>query len=183
MRQQTRTGAGYMGPSPVDFPYSGNGNGGGCSAQLPAQPQSWGSACPSGTCTSADLAASLGRAFGGERYGCREIGYWLSGTSSAGGALTLTQNALITICPTRIIAAASGGQAIGTGALLTVFTVGSQNQIFGDPLPLAVIAPDSVQMVPFVSDCIKSGTPFTLTFTGLTATTLYSIGLIGPAIG
>lgn len=154
-----------------------------CGPMPPAVPQSWGAACPSGTCTSADLAASLNRAFAGEKMGCKEIPYILRGTSTAGGALTLAQNALITICPTRIMVDVDDGILILTGSLLTAFTIGAQNQILGDPIPTGILNSNSYAIIPFVTDCIKAGTPFSLSFTGMGATQAVTVTLIGPAIG
>lgn len=178
--RQTRTGQ-FM--PPVDMGGNRGGSGGGCFAPPQGQPQSWGSACPSGHCTSEDLAANLGRSFGGERYGCRELPYWLMGTSDAGGLLTLSQNAIVTICPTRIVVVAEDGAAVAAAAVLERFDVGNQNQIAGDPLPLRIVGLTGYQSIPFVTDCIKAGIPFEMEFSGLDATTDYFVGLIGPAIG
>lgn len=156
---------------------------GGCAPVPPAVPMSWGAACPSGNCTSADLAASLNRAFAGEKMGCKEIPYNLRGASNGAGALTLTQNALITICPTRVLFSTDDLLGIPAVAVMTLFTIGAQNQILGDPIPVGVLGGASYAIIPFVTDCIKAGTPFTMTFTGLTATQFHNVTLIGPAIG
>lgn len=194
MRNKTRTGQ-YMGPPPGSYgtplemtpsrtpAYNPGGNGGACGPQGPTVPMSWGSACPTGDCTSENLATSLGRANAGERYGCRELSYWLTGVSTAGGLLTLSENAKVTICPTRIIADEALGGVIPGLAVMSVFQIGNQNQIAGDPLPLTILALGSYQSIPFVTDCIKAGLPFSISLSGLDAATRYFIGLIGPAIG
>lgn len=167
----------------VEVPVNG-GIGPACGPMAPTQPQSWGAACPPGICDPSTLAASLGRSFVGERYGCRELTYWLFGEFDAGGQLTFAQNSDLTICPTRIVGWVTdpAGDRVQEGVLST-FTIGAQNQIFGDPLPLSTISPDSYQMVPFVTDCIRAGGPFSLTVTGGTPGNLVYVGLIGPAIG
>ena len=159
---------------------SGNG---GCGPLPPATPMSWGAACPSGSCTSDGLAASLNRQFAGDRYGCRELAYWLSGTADAAGVVTLAQNSMITICPTRIVFVEAAGAGIGALAMLSVFEIQNQNQIVGAPLPLAMISIGAYQTIPFVTDCLKAGIPFRIVMTGLVNTRVYTIGLIGPAIG
>jgi len=183
-RMKTRTGQNVMGPVSGGMPVGSTfPHGGGCGVAPQATPQSWGSACPSGFCTSADLATALNRAFAGERQGCRELPYWLEGTSTAGGLLTLTQNALVTICPTRVVILETLNGAIPDLAVMNEFTIGNQNQIAGDPLPVNVLALGAYQTIPFVTDCIKAGIPFTVGFAGLDATTAYYVGLIGPAVG
>lgn len=179
----TRTGQGaFLGPPPGAGTINLGGNGG-CASAPAAQPQSWGSACPTGMCSGEDLARALGRSFAGERYGCSEKPYWLSGTSSAGGVLELSQNAIVTICPTRIIVVEDLGGTIPALAVLTRFEIGNQNQIAGDELPVNVLNTDSYQSIPFVVDCIKAGIPFLMRFEALDATTDYYVGLIGPTIG
>jgi hypothetical protein len=103
--------------------------------------------------------------------------------STAGGLLTLSENAKVTICPTRIIADEALGGVIPGLAVMSVFQIGNQNQIAGDPLPLTILALGSYQSIPFVTDCIKAGLPFSISLSGLDAATRYFIGLIGPAIG
>lgn len=157
-------------------------NGPACGPMAPTVPMSWGAGCPPGGCTGADLAASLGRAFAGERYPCRELPYWLAATSDAGGIATFSQNSLVTICPTRVLVLSSAADG-DLDAVMSEFTVGNQNQVVGDPLPIRFLHPQSYQIIPFVTDCIKAGMPFRIVITGNTAATDVYVGLIGPAIG
>lgn len=163
---------------------TGNGSPGSCGPMPATQTQSWGAACPPGQCTSESLAAALNRAFAGERYPCRELTYWIP--VDPGGATTASfdGNALVTICPTRVIAMVT--DSTGTPVIqgfLSRFTVGNQNQIVGDPLPLEAIDTTSYSIIPFVTDCIKAGMPWGFTMTGLPADGSAYFGIIGPAIG
>lgn len=191
-----RTGQDYrMGPPPpaqypnggpaMQYPNGGNGNGPACGTLPPATPMSWGAACPPGQCSSEDLAANLNRAFAGERYGCRELPYWLSATVDANGVATFEQNSTVTICPTRVMFAAGGPDplAFAATAVLAEFTMGNQNQVVGDPLPLALIATNSYQSIPFVTDCLKAGLPFKIRLEGLTVGDVVYFGILGPAVG
>lgn len=173
---KTRTGqTSMMGPNyPAGMPP--------CGPAPAGTPMSWGSACPPGYCSADQLARNLNRAFAGDRYGCRELSYWLTAVASAGGVATFDDNAIITICPTRVIVLS----AVADGDLdaeLTEFTIGAQNQIYGDPMPIRMLHPQSYQIIPFVTDCIKAGQPFSLTVTGATAASTIYFGLIGPAVG
>lgn len=162
---------------------NGNGGGGGCFSPGPGQPMSWGAACPTGYCTAHDLAESLGRAFAGERYPCRELTYWTKLTADANGVADTgdSKNSKVTICPTRIVAFAMPASA---NALLEVFQMGNQNEIIGDPIPIQLLDPDSFQIIPYVTDCLRAGLPFRVRVSGLTATTgILYFGLIGPTIG
>lgn len=143
-------------------------------------PQSWGAACPTGNCTSENLAAMLGRAFAGERYPCRELTYWVPMIADAGGVATFDDNSRVTICPTRVIVT---GAVTNLGVLLSRFEIGNQNQVVGDPMPVAMLAPISYQIIPFVTDCIRAGLPFGVTITGLTADDVIYFGIVGPTIG
>lgn len=167
----------------VEVPING-GIGPACGPMAPTQPQSWGAACPPGMCDPTTLAASLGRSFAGERYGCRELTYWLTADFDASGETGFNVNSSITICPTRVVAVVldPAGTVVEEGVLET-FTVGAQNQIYGDPLPLATIAPWSYSVIPFVTDCIRAGGPFGASFSGGTQGNNVYFGLIGPAIG
>lgn len=181
-----------MGPSGNGSNGNGNpgsngmrgGNGNGKCGTVQTIPMSWGAGCPPGQCTAADLAAGLNRSFAGESYGCRELPYWLSGTADGDGVLTLSQNSLVTICPTRmIIMSLEDDDLANAFGLLTEFTIGNQNQIVGDPIPFLFFHPDSYQVIPFVTDCIRAGMPFTIKLVGNVASTKLYVGLIGPAIG
>lgn len=179
---QTPEGYGFVG----QMSSSTSRNGGpACGPMAPAQPQSWGAACPPGFCTSETLAANLGRQYAGERYPCRELTYWVELVPDAGGDATVSFNARVTICPTRVIALsfAAGVQVLAGGGELSVFEVGNQNQIVGDPIPLDLLAPDSYVIIPFVTDCIKAGMPVSFTVQGAPADGLVLLGLVGPAIG
>lgn len=161
-----------------------NGGNGACGPGPVTQPMSWGAACPAGNCTSETLAAALNRVFAGERYPCRELTYWQPATVDGAGGGTFDGNALVTICPTRVVAIVvdSTGTPVLQG-FLTRFTIGNQNQIVGAPLPLEAIDPTSYQIIPFVTDCIKAGMPWGYTMTGLPADGDAYLGIIGPAIG
>ena len=156
-----------------------NGFGGPCGPVLPTQPRSWGAACPTGDCTADSLASMLGRE---TRIPCRELTYWIKMTATAGGVASFNNNATVTICPTRVIFDYEGDDPAVT-AQLDTFTVGNQNQIAGDPLPLGAIARDSYAIVPFVTDCIKAGMPFAVSMSGLAAAKVVYFGIVGPAIG
>lgn len=159
-----------------------NGGNGPCGPVPMAKAMSWGAACPTGNCTAENLANSLNRQFAGERYPCRELPYTLQLTADAGGDVTFEQNSRVTICPTRVIVAPEDGELLATG-LLTVFEVGNQNQVIGDPIPLVQLAPDAYQAIPFVTDCIKAGIPFSVQMTDLGAGQVVYFTIIGPAIG
>lgn len=156
---------------------------GGCAPTPPTQPQSWGAACPPGFCTGDQLAQNLNRSFAGERYGCRELPYTVTGTADAQGDLTISQNSTVTMCPTRVMVMGDDGVVIPADASLTVFEIGNQNQILGDPIPVSHLSPFSYQIIPFVTDCIKAGIPFTITISGWGADEVAYVTLIGPAIG
>lgn len=152
-----------------------------CGPAPAVQARSWGAACPTGACTSNDLAANLGRAFAGERYPCRELTYWVYGQATAGGVWTFSDNAILTICPTRIIVVTL--TALAGGEIMSAFTIGNQNQMVGDPIPLTMLAPNSYQIIPYVTDCVRAGIPFGFTLSGLAASDFVDFGLVGPAIG
>src|SRR3990172_11025975 len=135
MRTRTGQAPGLMSPGGI-----GNGAAGPCGGLPPAAPHSWGAACPTGTCTSESLAASLNRAFAGEKYGCRELPYWILGTATAGGVVTIAQNSLVTICPTRVMFVEGDGGATPADAIMSVFEIQNQNQIVGDPIPPFIFA-------------------------------------------
>lgn len=159
-----------------------NGNGGSaCGPAMPTQPQSWGAACPTGNCTAENLAANLNRAFAGERYGCREIPYWIELTADAAGEAAFDDNSRVTICPTRVIIAPR--QAATVAVRLSRFEVGNQNQVVGDPMPVVFLNPQSYVIIPFVTDCIKAGMPFGITIIGAAEDDIFDFGIIGPAIG
>lgn len=174
----TRTGQNVMGPSGV----RNNGNGGGgCGPVAPTVPQSYGAACPPGGCTADSLAAALNRSFAGEKYPCRELTYWIPLVASAGGVATFAGNSKVTICPTRVIVYSV---AVPTSAMfLSAFEIGNQSQIVGDGVPIGMLVPNSWAIIPFVTDCIKSGLPFSFTIQGLGAAAVLYFGIIGPTIG
>lgn len=161
---------------------TGQGNGG-CGPAPPTIPKSWGPACPTGACRADDLARNLGRAIAGENYGCREIPYWTRVTADGAGLVDSTQNSRVTICPTRVMIAIEDEAVLPNGTVLTVFEMGNQNQIVGDGIPVNQLLPDSFQIIPFVTDCLKAGLPFRFRIQGLNATQVVYFGLIGPAIG
>src|SRR5262245_64582675 len=88
-------------------------NGGNCAPVAPTRPMSWGAACPTGNCTSENLASSLNRQFAGDRYPCRELPYTLQLTA-AGGVVSFEANSKVTICPTRVIVAPEDGELLAT---------------------------------------------------------------------
>lgn len=153
-----------------------------CGPALPAQPQSWGAACPTGHCTADQLAANLNRAFAGERYPCREIPYWIPLTADAGGVASFDDNSRVTICPTRVIIAPRDGSAL-LAVQLSRFEIGNQNQVVGDPIPIPFLSQNSYVIIPFVTDCIKAGMPFGITIIGAAEDDVFDFGIIGPAIG
>jgi hypothetical protein len=160
----------------------------GCGSPPARMTQSWGAGCPSGACTSDQLATSLNRSMAGERHPCKEICYWLRIDLAAGGTGSVSPNSKVTICPTRVVALVqdSAFNEVATATdvtLLDVFEIGNQNQVVGDPIRLTHLHPASYQIIPFVTDCIKAGFPFRLAVTGGPASGFVYIGLIGPAIG
>jgi len=175
----TRTGQQVMGPPPVPVAIREDGP---CAPALPGQPMSWGAACPSGDCTAENLAKNLGRMFAGERYPCRELTYWVKFTATAGGLVQHKENALVTICPTRVVIDWEGNAPAAT-CTLDSFMVGNQNQVVGDPIPVAVFQQNSYSIVPYVTDCIKQGIPFSFQISGAGAAKVGYFGIVGPAIG
>lgn len=169
-----------MVPSTYTGPTGGNGGNGNCGPAPMTVPRSWGPACPTGFCTAQDLAANLGRAFAGERYPCRELTYWTSATADAAGVATFADNSRVTICPTRVIIDHAD---VLVNQLLTVFEMGNQNQIIGDGIPVPFLNSQSYVIIPFVTDCLRAGLPFSWTVTGLTPDDVVYFGLIGPVIG
>lgn len=183
-QQMKRTGQSPAGMVPGNVIGGGNGS---CGPAPATSTRSWGAACPTGACSADQLAANLNRTFAGERYPCRELTYWIKMTADGSGVCTFNQNSKVTICPTRVIAfedSETSGLLPVAGPLLTVFEIGNQNQIVGDPIPLALLNPSAYQIIPFVTDCIKAGMPFNVTITGATAGTgVVYFGIVGPAIG
>lgn len=159
-----------------------------CSPSQPVQARSWGAACPAGFCPPANLPEALGRYFAGDRAGCREIPYTVSGsvTTSATLVTTLTieRNSKVTMCPTRVIMASDAGQGI---VQVVSMQFGNQNQIVGGPVDISVFGIQSFQLVPFVPDCLFAGQPFSLQFTlqpeaGPPTREVY-VTFIGPVVG
>lgn len=179
---RTRTGQQVMGPAPVPASIRETTPGGGCAPVGATVPRSWGAACPSGDCTAENLAANLGRMYAGERYPCRELTYWTKFTATAGGLVVFKENSLVTICPTRVIIDWEG-TAPAVTCTLDSFTVGNQNQVVGDPIPVAVFQQNSYSIVPYVTDCIKAGIPFAFQISGAGAAKVGYFGIVGPAIG
>lgn len=128
--------------------------------------KSWGSACPPGYCPPDHLPEALGRWFAGDRAGCKEAPYTvkLSGTTGAAvTTVTVSRNAEITMCPTRLLAWTNNA-SLGA-VLITKVQFGSQNQLIGGPVPVEAFDPQAFQVVPMVPDCLKAGLPFTVTIT------------------
>jgi len=53
----------------------------------------------------------------------------------------------------------------------------------GDPIPVAVFQQNSYSIVPYVTDCIKQGIPFSFQISGAGAAKVGYFGIVGPAIG
>lgn len=162
---------------------SGDTRTGACGPPQAPSLRSWGAGCPPGNCTSEDLATNLNRQFAGERYGCRELTYWIKMTIAADGTASFSDNAKVTICPTRVILMAPG--VLTPTVLLSEFTIGNQNQMVGDPIPFQLLDVTSYQAIPFVTDCIKAGLPFAVKLSGAAANSGVQVyfGIIGPAVG
>ena len=156
---------------------------GACGPVQATQVQSWGAACPTGDCTAQDLAANLNRSFAGERYGCRELPYTLVGTADATGLVVIDTNSQVTMCPTRVIVSLDDEVVVPNDAVMTSFQIGAQNQIIGDPIPVLQLSSFSYQAIPFVTDCIRAGLPFSIGLEGFAEDTRVFVTLIGPAIG
>jgi hypothetical protein len=87
---------------------------------------------------------------------------------------------MVTMCPTRLVIAASSP---ARGANLVSLMFGNKNQMIGGPIPI-VIFRDSVQTVPYVMDCIKSGQSITVQITGgILEPADFWVGFVGPMIG
>lgn len=158
-----------------------------CGPVQASQLKSWGAGCPSGYCPPSDLPEALGRWFAGDRAGCREIPYAIRFTTSAGLAnsnVSTSRAAPITMCPTRVMAWADGGEWLIRG-----MSFGAQEQIIGGPTPVGMFDPMAYQPVPFVPDCVRSGIPMTfdvtLRATGGDPPPVLNmwIVLIGPMVG
>jgi hypothetical protein len=155
-------------------PYYPPQNGGQpCGPPLATQLRSHGSACPPPGC---DLATGLGRYYS-DAGTCRELTYWVFTTAASS-----TFQTTVTMCPTRIVIV----EEIPTfGRTLDTLVFGNQNQMVGDPLPLLAFAPDAVQAIPWVTDCIKSGqqVSFTIGGTAPAEGNAVWLGFVGPMIG
>lgn len=133
---------------------------GACAPVQATQVRSWGAACPSGYCPPEDLPAALNRWFAGDRAGCRELPYTVrldsDGDPADPVAVTQSFNALVTMCPTRIITYSAGSW------LINQIRIGNQNQLVGGPVPAEAFATDVFASVPIVPDCMRSGQPVTI---------------------
>jgi hypothetical protein len=158
---------------------------GACGAPQATQLQSWGSACPTGFCPPEGLPAALNRYFAGDRTGCRELPFGIVFTAAAAGVVTVADNSPVTACPTRLIAVPhkDGGLANWT---INVIQFGIRNQLVGGPAPALAFAPDAIQLVPMVPDCLRAGQPYTITVertdADIGADSLTLI-FIGPVVG
>jgi len=170
------------GQPPIVTEHTPGSNGGpACGPTAPTTPMSWGAGCPPGHCTSQDLAAALNRSFAGEKYPCRELTYWIGMIADAAGVASFEDNSKVTICPTRI--AVFSTTEPDAGMFVSEFEIGNQNQLVGDGIPIGILSPDSYQIIPYVTDCIKAGIPFSVSISGMTADDVLYFGLIGPTIG
>lgn len=148
--------------------------------------KSWGAACPTGFCLPDNLPAQLGRWFAGDRAGCREVPYvvQLTGTRDAAldVAVAVTRNSTVTMCPTRIIAYATGARWD-----ITSIKFGAVDQIIGGPVPMNVLDTAAYAAVPIVPDCFRAGQPMSFGATILpdAAVGTHSLFLvfIGPMVG
>ncbi len=156
---------------------------GGCGPVQATQLQSWGAGCPPGDCTAEELARNLNRSYAGERYGCRELPYTLVGVADATGLVVISENSKVTICPTRVIISLDDEVAVPNDAVMTSFEIGNQNQIVGDPIPVLQLSSFAYQAIPFVTDCMRAGLPFSMGLEGFAEDTRVFVTLIGPAIG
>jgi hypothetical protein len=118
--------------------------------------------------------------------GCRELAWTVATGSVAGGAAwsggTITGNATVTICPTRLLIEVIGGDTQGS---ISSIKFGNEEQMVGGPFHTGIFDSTAMQPVPFVMSCLKAGMPYTITGTNLdpdTAQTFY-ITFIGPAVG
>lgn len=152
------------------------------------QAKSWGGACPTGFCPPNGLPAALNRWFAGDRSGCREIPYTVSGSvltsTTLATTITITRNSKVTMCPTRVLIASDA--PLGLVDLVTM-QFGNANQIVGGPVEVSVFGIQAFQLVPFVPDCLYAGQPFTLTFsldaeTPAVTREVY-VTFIGPMVG
>lgn len=158
--------------------YRGSG-GPGCGPGPQTVLQSHGAACPPGDCPPGQLATALGRQFAGER-SCRELTYWARGETDGGGALTVSVNSLVTMCPTRLVVVEETPLA---GSRLTSLNFANVPQMIGDPIFLAAFSPQSVQAVPFVMNCLRAGLPFSYTISDAEPDSEVWLGFIGPMSG
>jgi hypothetical protein len=153
---------------------------GGCGPAPATVLRSWGSGCPAGACSADQLAAALGRE---PRYACKEIPYTLVGMADATGLVVISENSKVTICPTRVIISLDDEVVVPNDAVMTSFEIGNQNQIIGDPIPVLQLSSFAYQAIPFVTDCLRAGLPFSMGLEGFAEDTRVFVTLIGPAIG
>lgn len=151
--------------------------------------KSWGAACPTGYCPPDHLPEALGRWFAGDRAGCKEAPYTVKLSGITGAAVvpvSVTRNAEITMCPTRVLAWTNNPSATAA-VLLTKIQFGAQNQLIGGPVPVEAFDPQAFQDVPIVPDCLKAGLPFTVSISlGIDAGAENVdtwITFIGPMVG
>lgn len=156
-----------------------------CGPPQATQLQSWGSACPPGFCGPDNLPEALGRWAAGEREGCREIPWAQTFTAAAAGVVAISDTAPLTMCPTRLIAVPHKAGGLANWTINTI-QFGIRNQLVGGPAPAAAFAPDAVQLVPMVPDCLRGGQPYTLAVERLDADVgddSLTLIFIGPAVG
>lgn len=167
---------------------------GACGPGIATQTQSWGAACPpGGMCSPDNLPAALGRYFAGDRAGCRELPFCISGELTSDDtdtlSLVLSDTSPVTMCATRLIVVTDYP---GTGPHnqweINEIKFGNQNQIVGGPVGADVFYPLNFnQTVPFVPDCLRAGTPYRieLSLKPDAMATLRHIALvfIGPMVG
>lgn len=158
-----------------------------CAPGQPTQLRSWGAACPPGFCPPANLPAALNRFFAGDRSGCRELPYTVSGAVLTVAAtptpLIIQRNSKVTMCPTRVLIASDAALSVVD---LVRMQFGNQNQIVGGPVEITAFGPQAFQLVPFVPDCLFAGQPFELEFSlteAMANTREVYVTFIGPMVG
>lgn len=167
---------------------------GACSPGPAALVKAWGSACPpGGMCAPDQLPAQLGRYFAGDRAGCREIPFCISGTltsdTMASQELVLSDTSPVTLCATRLIVVTDyPGAGTHNQWEINEIKFGNQNQIVGGPVGADVFYPLNFnQTVPFVPDCLRAGTPYRISVSlkpeAMATPRHISLVFIGPMVG
>jgi hypothetical protein len=129
-----------------------------------------------------DAPPGIQQWFQGDRTRCRDLPYAFSlGEVPFGETVTVSSSALVTMCPTRIIAISEGGAE----TVITEIKFGNQPQLAGSEIPTDMLSPFAYQAVPLVSSCFCAGLPISVSVRNDSADTAYEVVIIfsGPTEG